>query len=212
MLLGYSNLLLGQVFVDIGSNRGEAILSMLLVSGFKCSIIGFEPNPLIFGKLKKHYNSNERVTVHNLGLAEKNQELDLFIPFYRKWMFDGLSSFKYESANGWLRTRLWGFHEEKLSIKEVKCKIKKLDDFQLNPYFIKIDVQGYELKILKRGVNTLKIYRPILLIESLNAKTIEFLKNLDYQFYYFMDGELLVGKGKLNTFCMTEEQHTELNS
>lgn len=201
-----------QVFIDIGSNRGEAILSMLIVSDFSCNVIGFEPNPLVFKKLENYYNGNEKVMVHNLGLANKNQELDLFVPFYRKWMFDGLSSFKYESADNWLRTRLWGFQEKNLNIKKVKCKVGRLDDFQLNPYFIKIDVQGYELEVLKGSVDTLKANKPILLIESLNAETMDFLRTLNYQFYYFTGGKLLAGRGKLNTFCMIEERYIELNS
>ena len=117
-----------ELFVDIGSNRGEAILSMLISADSNNKIVGFEPNPLIFDKLKKYFENNSRVLVHNIGLADVDEEHDLFIPFYRKWMFDGLSSFKYEEANDWLKTRLWGFDEKKFSIKSVNCVLKKLDD------------------------------------------------------------------------------------
>ena len=127
-------------------------------------------------------------------------------------MFDGLSSFKFETADDWLKTRLWRFDQKKLSIKKVKCPIKKLDEYQLNPYFIKIDVQGYELEVLKGGIDTLENFKPILLIESIDRETIKFLDQFQYRFYYYSNGRLLEGKGRLNTFCLTKEKYDELKT
>ena len=200
-----------QVFIDIGSNRGEAILSMLVVSNFETRIIGFEPNPLVFSKLKNYFRQNRKVELYNCGLGSENQKLDLYIPFYRKWMFDGLSSFKYDSAESWLRSRLWRFNEQKLSIKKVNCQIRKLDEFQLNPYFIKIDIQGYELDALQGGYHTLNTHKPILLIESISTEVIEFLEQFDYQFFSFSNDKFNKGIGKLNTYCITEEKFDELS-
>ncbi len=200
-----------QVFIDIGSNRGEAILSMLVVSNLENGIIGFEPNPLVFSKLKSYFRQNRNVVVYNCGLGSENQKLDLYIPFYRKWMFDGLSSFKYDSAESWLRSRLWRFNEQTLSIKKLNCQIRKLDEFQLNPYFIKIDIQGYELDALQGGSHTLYTHKPILLIESISPEVIEFLEQFDYQFFFFSNNKFTKGKGKLNTYCITEEKFDELS-
>ncbi len=201
-----------QVFIDIGSNRGEGIQSTLIFSKFSNPIIGFEPNPLIFNKLKDYFISNKRVLVHNCGLGDADQELSLFVPFYRKWMFDGLSSFKYDEAKNWLRTRLWGYKEQLLSIKELNCKIRKLDDFQLNPYFIKIDVQGFELEVLNGGQRTIATSRPIFLIETINHEVASFLSQYDYDFFYFENGKLIKGEGKLNTFCITPEKYRDLSN
>ena len=191
-----------QVFLDIGSNRGEGIASTLACLNFDNQIIGFEPNQLVFEKLAKHFRNNSRVSVNNWGLGNKNEELILYVPFYRRWMFDGLSSFKYESAANWLKTRLWRYKEEHLQIRELKCQIRKLDDMKLNPYFIKIDVQGFELEVLKGGEATLKKHQPILLIESIEEDVIDFLKVLNYSFYKFQNGKLTAGLGTLNTFCI----------
>lgn len=201
-----------EVFLDIGSNRGEAILSMLISSKNKNKIIGFEPNVLIFEKLKKQYQKNNRINLHNIGLADKNDTLELFVPFYRKWMFDGLSSFDFNSANDWLKNRLYGFNEKHLSIKKLKCEIQTLDSFKFNPYFIKIDVQGYELQVLKGAAETLKTYSPILLIESIDDETIQFLKEYNYDFYTYTNNEFVLGNGALNTFCITNNTLAELNS
>lgn len=199
-----------QVFVDIGSNRGESVLSMLLMSSSKRRIIGFEPNPFIYKKLENKFHKKEDVVIHNVGLAENDKELDLYIPFYRKWMFDGLGSFKYEAAANWLKTRLWLFNEKRLSIKQARCQIKKLDDFKLKPYFIKIDVQGYELEVLKGSFETIKAHSPIILIESIDDREEKFLKQFNYQVYRFENGKFLEGYGKLNTYCIVKERHPEL--
>lgn len=200
-----------QVYVDIGSNRGEAITSMLVMSKTKNRIIGFEPNSLIFSKLKKNFDGNNRIEVNNCGLGDKKQELTLYIPFYRKWMFDGLSSLKYEAAEDWLKTRLWRFNMKKLSIKRLSCEVRTLDEFNLNPYFIKIDVQGFEFEVLKGGENTIKTYKPILLIESISEEVIQYLKSFGYLFYSFKDNSFLEGTGGLNTFCMTQDQLSKLS-
>lgn len=201
-----------QSYVDIGSNRGEAILSMLVSTKLKPKIIGFEPNPLIYKKLKKYFDKKENIVVHNVGLANENGELELYIPFYRKWMFDGLGSYKLEEAKDWLKSRLWLYDEKKLTIKKIRCQVRKLDDFQLKPYFIKIDVQGYEYEVLKGGVETIKAHLPIILIESINEKHMNFLEQFGYGFYNFSNGSFFEGTGKLNTFCINREKYLELST
>lgn len=201
---------INQVFVDIGSNRGEAILSMLVTSKSIINIIGFEPNPLVYTKLKNYFKSNSRVIVYNFGLGDKDQNHSLYVPFYRKWMFDGLSSFIYESAENWLKTRIWRFDEKKLSIKEISCSIRRLDDFNLNAYFVKIDVQGFELDVLKGGVQTISQYKPIFLIESATDEISEFLLPYGYEPFRYDNGKLIKGIGKLNSFYITKEKYNEL--
>jgi len=92
-----------QVFIDVGSNRGEAIYSMLLTSKTETPIIGFEPNELIYKKLSARFVNVPRVKLYNSGIGNLKEELTLFVPFYRKWMFDGLSSFNYTDAAEWLK-------------------------------------------------------------------------------------------------------------
>lgn len=199
-----------QVFVDIGSNRGEAITSMLIMNNLGTKIIGFEPNSATYKKLKGYISKREEVLIHNIGLGNKNEELTLYVPFYRKWVFDGLASFKYENAKDWLRTRMWFYKEKFLFVDKTICKIQLLDDFNLKPYFIKIDVQGFELEVLQGGAKTLEENMPILLIESLTQNCIEYLSSFEYKFYHYDQGVLREGVGRLNTYCISLEKHPEL--
>lgn len=193
-----------KVFIDVGSNRGEGIQSTLVTMKGKHKIIGFEPNVLVFKKLKSYFNSNRDVQLYNFGLGSSEQTHPLYVPFYRNWMFDGLSSFKKAEATDWLKNRLSGFKEKRLTIKEVGCKIKTMDSFDFIPGFIKIDVQGFELEVLKGAVKTIENHKPVLLIESISDEVVAFLKPFGYRFYSYENGALKEGKGALNTFCVVE--------
>jgi FkbM family methyltransferase len=191
-----------EVLVDIGANRGESILSMRLMAGETTPIVAFEPHPLIFSKLEQRFARSPKVQLFNYGLAQQPGEQTLYTPFYRQWMFDGLTSFDYEAARNWLPGRLWGFDHRKLSIHSTTCQTQTLDSFQLAPAFIKIDVQGYETQVLQGARDTLRRHKPVLLIESLQDEQKALLNPLGYQYFHFQKGQLLPGKGALNTFCV----------
>lgn len=200
-----------EIFVDIGSNRGESILSMLITFERDNKIVGFEPNLIIYKKAKKYFHGNRRVCLHNFGLGDKEENASLLIPFYKKWMFDGLSSFRYDMVRDLVEMMLFWFDENKLSIQKVDCQIKTLDEIELGiPYFVKIDAQGYEFNILKGSTNTLQSHHPILLIESIDEETMAFLRLYGYDFYSFEHGQFHKGTGVLNTFCMTTDKYKGL--
>jgi hypothetical protein len=60
-----------------------------------------------------------------------------------------------------------------------------LDDYQLRPDLIKIDTQGFELEILKGGINTLVESSPVLIVEIEKKEDFKiisnFLSNLNYE-------------------------------
>lgn len=193
------------LFIDVGANRGDAIHSILMTRP-DTVVFAFEPNTFLIQKLIKIYAKDPRVTIYNCGLGNEQTQFDLFIPFYNNYMFDGLASFKEENARDWLKGRLYGFTEQKLQLKKINCSVKRLDDFSLKPYFIKIDVQGFEYEVLSGAIDTLKQARPILLIETPGAKEINFLAALGYKSFVFENQKLMSGhKSHLNVFFIPEE-------
>ena len=50
--------------------------------------------------------------------------------------------------------------------KEGDIPLKMLDSFNLNPDFVKLDCEGYEIYALKGGVETLKRCKPVVCIEQ----------------------------------------------
>jgi FkbM family methyltransferase len=198
------------LFVDIGTNRGDAIQSMLSMQK-NCSVVGFEPNPIVFAKTARLYKNARQVKLHNCGLGKDNGAFTLFLPFFRNFMFDGLASFNKSEASDWLKGRIFGYKKELLHIKEINCEVKRLDDFNLNPYFIKIDVQGLEYEVLLGSQETLKKSRPALLIETPSEQVMNLLAGLGYKPYYYHNDGLQPGRGALNTYFFDEEKKGSLS-
>jgi FkbM family methyltransferase len=196
-----------RLFVDIGSNRGQSINSMRLFADKETRIIAFEANPELSKKLLKKYDQDRSIKIYNYGLSSADGYLDLYIPFYKKWMFDGLASFNHSAASGWLKSNILFYQEELLEIKNIKCELKKLDDFNLEPYFIKIDVENYEEEVIKGGTKTIKEHLPILLIESLPKSSAHLLTDLGYEFFVFKDNRFIPSDPSYNTFCLNKSKH-----
>lgn len=193
--------------LDVGANRGEALQSILMSVKIKDNqIYSFEPNAVIFKSLSRRFGSRRSVSLKNFGLGETAGFFDLYVPFYRKWMFDGLASFVKEEAESWLATFLWNFKPEAQHLEKMVCRVETLDSLELNPYFIKLDVQGFEQQVLNGGKKTLENSRPVLLIEALKIETQEFLGDIGYQFFRYENRKLVKGNGWINTFCIPNER------
>jgi FkbM family methyltransferase len=195
---------MNNVFVDIGANRGDAIHSILMRQP-ESKVFAFEPNGYLAGKLKRLYGNDDRVKIFNYGLGDESKQFDLYVPFYNKYMFDGLASFKEANARDWLRNRLYGYKEDKLEIKKMLCQVKRLDEFDLKPCFMKIDVQGFEYEVLKGGAETIRNSRPVILMESPGHKELDFLYSLEYQPYILKGDKLRSGTKSYNVFFIPEE-------
>ncbi|MGB8192207.1 MAG: FkbM family methyltransferase [Chitinophagaceae bacterium] len=193
------------VFVDIGTNRGEAIQSMLTMKK-NCSVVGFEPNPIVFAKTASIYKNSKQVKLHNCGLGKEKGAFTLYLPFFRNFMFDGLASFNRSEASDWLKGRIFGYSDKSMHIKELNCEVKRLDDFNLSPYFIKIDVQGFEYDVLQGGRETLQKYHPVLLIETPSDQVTGLLEDLGYKAYYYHNDKLAPGRGALNTYYFHDDK------
>lgn len=194
--------------LDIGANRGLVVEALLqLTKGTR--IVAFEPNPRLAAALARRYRATRRVEVHPFGLGEQSGTFSLWLPVYRGWPFDGLASLDRAAAAGWLNPeRLYGFRPEGLRLEALTCTIARLDDLDLDPAFIKLDVQGQEHAVLRGGEATLRRHRPVVLLEeSDGSPSSSFLAGLDYVVAAFEGGRFLTGhRGRKNSFFLPREQ------
>ena len=174
-------------YLDVGANQGQSIESIKIVKP-RAQVFSFEANPLLVTKLKERYGQRADVTINPFGLSDREQELTLFVPVYRQFVYDGEASFDKHSAElPFSSETLFWFSPEKLELKQFTCKLRPLDGQGLTPLFIKIDVQGYEPQVIRGGLDTIKRHEPILMIEAYhdNPEVGSLLRGLGYKPYLF---------------------------
>jgi FkbM family methyltransferase len=188
----------GDVALDIGANIGSYSLLMAKIVGDEGKVISFEPGPL-FETLKKNTENNNLSKIilpMNIGLSNTEGSL--------KW---------YEDLNNPGNAHLVSDASElnfndlptKLSDSYTEVKVFRLDDIseKLPPKidFMKIDVEGMEDKVIEGALETIKVHKPILLVETMiwNADLLgyDFLSKirdmilpLGYEFYKTENGKL----------------------
>lgn len=197
------------LFLDIGANHG-AVIDVLSKKNKNCRIYGFEPNPLVFRKLYARFKSSKRVSLFNFGLGEKEGIFKLYVPVYRGFEFDGLGSLAPDFDDSWLSETVYFYNKKSLEVREVTCVIKRLDDLHLEPFFMKVDVEGFELEVFRGGEETIKKAQPIILMESgeKDDAIVEFLGQFGYQLYRYDKGKFIKGeRGSPNSFFITDEKY-----
>jgi FkbM family methyltransferase len=187
------------VFIDGGANRGQTIDGLLLLRK-DAAIHAFEPNAHLAKRLELRYSNMHNVSIHAVGLSDTPQKRTLYIPFYKRFMFDGLASFDEDAARGFLAEegRMIRFDPKKLTIETIECMSVTLDSLDLDPVFMKLDVQGHEIHVLRGGERTIRLHQPIIMIEApRDDLETAFLVNLGYERCGWASGRLVRGAERL---------------
>ncbi len=137
-----------ETILDVGSNKGQFIL--LAEKLFKNKIIySFEPINEILEKQKKFFANRKNIYFYNIGVGEKSFKKNFYIT-------------SRKDSSSFLKVDLNNNKNNNYNIKSQReIDIKSLDEIMINahlvsPILIKIDVQGYELEVLKGSVDLLK--------------------------------------------------------
>lgn len=150
----------GDIVLDIGANIGAIALPLANFVGVAGQVIAFEPTAWAYGKLKKNLslNSNliDRITTEQIMLLDEGKEPPSLI--YSSWSLlneeDELTHPKHKgrlmTTDGVQGISLDRYFEEN--------PVEKID-------LIKLDVDGYELDVLKGASKTLSRYQPKIIIE-----------------------------------------------
>ena len=135
--------------IDIGSNIG--IYSYALSKLFQ-NVESFEPIDLITDRLKAYSSIEDSITIHNVGLSNKNEDKQFYIPVIpdTNILNFGLGSVIDPGGE-----------------REVfKVPFRCLDDYDFQSVgFIKIDTEGNELDVIKGAVKTIIRELPVIFIE-----------------------------------------------
>ena len=159
--------------IDVGSNHGLYSYALSKINTIS-KVYSFEPLPNI-SKIK--YKLFKKIKFHNLALSNKKGFEILKTPIVKNFEYNGLSRIISKNNH---------FKEKFKKYKLRKIRIKKLDSFNLkNVTFIKIDVEGHELNVLKGAKRFFSQNKPICLIEIDNKNfrdVYTFFKNLKIKY------------------------------
>lgn len=132
------------IVFDVGANIGEYTLAVIDCFGSNVRIFSFEPSKEAFQMLTKNVELKNNVKIYNLGFGDTNSKLTLFSDISGSTIASLYSTTLdyYEWTNN-IQNK-----------KEEEIVIRKLDDFCFEEsikhiHFLKIDVEGHELKVLE---------------------------------------------------------------
>ena len=124
-----------------------------------------------------------------MGASDENANAILYVPLFRGVPITPLATLEKNQLAPWRMELLLGtgYSRSQLTIAERKIEVRRLDDLNLSPTFIKLDVEGLEYRVLTGLSETIEKQRPILLIEwSREFGQIEsFLREREYGVFVF---------------------------
>ncbi|WP_165741492.1 FkbM family methyltransferase [Candidatus Thiosymbion oneisti] len=133
--------------IDVGANHG---IFSLILSRLCDSVEAFEPNPSCARTLRQYRAGN--IAIHTVRLSSTEGSRELFIPIIKRKQITGYGSFIRPAGN--------------VDYRVIEVPVRRLDDFSFRDVgFIKIDVEGHELDVIRGGKATITRERPILMVE-----------------------------------------------
>ncbi len=154
----------GDTVIDAGAWIGGHTMAYAKKVGETGRVYAFEPNIYAYECLKKNVGplSTGNLYIYPMVLGDKHE----FVSF----------SFQ----KGWQDS---GHIGEDQKVGEVS--MRRLDGFHITPNFIKIDVEGCELKVLKGAAKTIEKHRPKMVIE-INKPALERQGNSQPEVYEWL--------------------------
>lgn len=144
------------VFFDVGANFGYYAMVVSAASQGRARVYAFEPLASNFHLLarNKHLNEFDRVTPVKLALSDRAGAVDFFVPPVSCSGVGRLVDGPLDDPHGYVdkvqATTLDAFVAQR--------GVRRMD-------FLKIDVEGAELRVLRGGAETLRRLRPTIMIE-----------------------------------------------
>ncbi len=132
-----------KTIIDIGANEGQFAQKARIVFPI-ANIISFEPIPAIYNLLKENFKSDIHFKAFNVGLGDKQEKIIFWLN-------------EYSPSSSILRMDRHTKHFD-FAIKQnqIEIQLEQLDTYAhyidlSKPYLVKIDVQGYEDRVILGG-------------------------------------------------------------
>ena len=167
------------IFMDIGANVGH---HSIFLSKFASQVLAFEPYPKVNMQFKQQiaHNNISNIQIFETGLSDRRETLNYYAPTGNN---EGIGSFD-ESSIGKGNTS-YG----KLELQEGDQVIES--DSWKNIKLIKIDVEGFEKKVIKGLSRTIEEERPVIVCEITYGQQLSFVSIEELKSYLPKNYEIL---------------------
>jgi FkbM family methyltransferase len=193
------------VALDIGANDGTSIR---MIRRFQKSarVIAFDP-------ITRPRFNLRNVDFKEYALSNTEERFSLFTPIVHGKALTQYSSFHSEKLRRQIEHDL-GLTATDYGIIEKTVEAHKLDLLNLQPFFIKIDVEGAEKAVLEGSFVTIDIHLPIILVEIQNVETYLFISSEMKKHEYVcisLDPRSNLKNGKVQSNIISEYRNFQNN-
>ncbi len=209
----------GGLFLDVGANDGISALSFRRISQ-KYRILSLEPNKIHAHSLERLKRNMPGFDYALCGAGDSVGEITLFTPVYLHIALHNLTSVSREQVMLTLSQSYGQRIANRSVISESISPVMRIDQMNISPSIIKIDVEGFEYQVLTGASETISRCRPWLMIEVLYSDTNRiktFFSRMDYNLItYDADSDCFVqgNDGRLrdaqNAFAIPVERAATL--
>jgi FkbM family methyltransferase len=205
------------LFVDVGANMGASAISTRNVNK-SVEIRSFELVPLLKSVLERVAQDVPNFSFEMVGLADQSSKTSVYVPVFQNLLCTPWAAL--DPAIFDLDERLAGWRQitglDSFELLRLDAEIRTLDSFNLDPKFLKIDVEGGELGVLKGARETLARSKPIVLCErSDKSDVVDWMRTQGYGGYtYFSTQNRLEPLGgpliSINYFFVHDDRVAEV--
>lgn len=168
----------GMVIYDVGGNIGDVTMNAAKIVGSDGAVISFEPHPSTYLRLYNHIlvNNFSNVIAFNIGIGSDNGVFEMLE------VKNNAGANRIVPINNSIKGNLF--------VSVVSLDKIWVSENLILPDIIKIDVEGYEMEVLKGATEIIKTKRPILFIEIADSllklqgqsaiNVVKFISDLNY--------------------------------
>lgn len=183
----------GDTVIDVGANVGYFTMLFSDLVGKNGEVHAFEPVPATFQQLSQNirrYPGYGNVQLNSVALGNEDHQTCMFLP----GTDHGQAALVRHHSGSWKGAPLASSEVQMMTLDTYAQRFRRVD-------FVKCDVEGAELLVLRGGQSTLRRFQPKLCLE-VDGQWMEsfgwtamdlfsFLRQLGYSHFYRVDAGLI---------------------